>query len=112
MTSCLRMAPKFSTPYSLAMLFNSVIGMPWSLAMLSEWAILSRHWAGFDLRPGLGRHAGLNGAVGGWSGASSSTGHLRAQRRHGRGQEFRLLHDWRWRRGRTRRDRVRDPRRL
>src|SRR5208283_4964617 len=42
MTSCLRMVPKFSTPSSLAMWFNSLICMAWSLAMLREATILSR----------------------------------------------------------------------
>ncbi len=72
MTSCLRMVPKFSTPRSLAMWFNSLICIACSLAMLSDATILSRCGPRRSSRRGsstLGSSASSTGVEGGWRAA-------------------------------------------
>src|ERR1700677_4784873 len=85
MTSCLRIVPKFSTFNSLAIVLSSFMLMAWSLAMLSEEAILSRWlprspsslaspsvWVGSTGFDG-GERAG-SGSVGGTDAWGSSAG--------------------------------------
>src|SRR2546427_4922442 len=70
MTSCLRIVPKFSIPISRAIVFNSVIDIAWSLAMLM--VVPGSAGAGVRLA-GADSSAGSTGLVG-TSSSSDSVG--------------------------------------